>query len=64
MGKILDLADFAAVASGHAVLTLGTKVTVWVDAATHHVTPKNYDEGMMILIGGNENYDDMMMMKR
>ena len=60
MGKILDLADFAAVASGHAVLTLGTKVAVWVDATTHHVAPKNYDENMMMLIGGNENYDDMM----
>ena len=37
--KILDLADFAAVAVRNAVLALRTEVAVCVDGTSHHVTP-------------------------
>ena len=38
--QILNLADFATEATGHAVLTLGTEAAVCVDGATHHVAPE------------------------
>ena len=38
--KILNLADFATEATGHAVFTLRTEAAVCVDGTTHHVAPE------------------------